>query len=640
MSDQLLQKKRELLKKKRELLDFQESLLAEKQTEPTKVGAVLSGLAQGATFGFADELASVASGVKGALTTPGDLSQRAEAFGLDYATSHADSELRRNELKEAFPKTSFGSELLGGAGSGGALFGALSKTALKSLPLIPRVAGVGAAEGAAFGAGASDPGERLGGAGFGAGVGFVGGPLAVGGISAGMSVLRPIAQRLGDALFGVPRDRAVKMVMQSLDAEDITADEAFTLLRSMGRNATLADLGDAPARLGRVVTAEAGAPASSAKRFLDFRQLESQQQLRQAARRATGASDFDAGVIQVINNAESAAAPLYRQAYEQVITVTHRMLDLLNRDAMKAARRKAAVILRNEGWSTDIVNDVTDVRYMDAVKRALDDQINAAYKAGRSNEARVLTGLKRQFVDEIDAQVPVYAQARQIFSGEAAMRDAAEVGRTMFKGQKMTVRDARSLIENMSESELQAARYGFLEWLSDDLLATAATRNTMANKFANVPKFREMARLLFPTQRHVDDFLRAASAQSRFGQTRNMVTGGSPTARIQTDRQAMSPGLLRVASDAAFSQLNGITSALRLLNANTAPSKEVLEEIGKILFNPRVIPDDLVLGPARFFDIPRTNPLTASGIGGGLVGSQQDDIASLLNADRAPPYNP
>lgn len=617
-AEEILQKKRDLLERKKQLLKWQQSLFAE--DDRYDIGdARISAIGQGLTFGVGDELKALGKGGVSALTTPGTGEQRKEAFGLGYDTSMTQDKIKRDALSEQFPKTTMGFEGLGGAITGGAAFKAMTPL-LKGLSPAARLAGGGAVEGGIYGAAASDPGQRLSGSGAGMLFGALGTPLMVGVGAASMKVLRPAAKRLGEALFGKPRDVAVKRVVAALDAEDITPDEAFTLLRSMGRNATIADLGDAPARLGRVVTSEAGSGASKAKRFLDARQLTQQMELRQTARRATGASNYEKGINEIINSAESKAAPIYSEVYSEVLDVTPAMLDYLERPAIKVARKKAATILRNEGWSTDIADDITDVRYMDAVKRALDDQIGSAKRAGLNNQARVLTQLKRDFVGEVDRQVPRYAEARSVFAGEMAIKDASQFGRNMLIGNKYSARDVAEQISQFGESELQAARVGFLDWMTDELSRTSVKRATLANKFADVPKFRDVVRELFPNQNAVDDFLRAAEAQSRFTQTKNMVTGGSPTARIDADRAALSPGFLRVASDAAVSPASGLSSALRLIRGNTTITPEVIEEIGKILFDPNVIPRQLRPNPLLMpFSIPQASPTTAAGMGGGFT---------------------
>ena len=630
-TEELLLRKRELLQRKKKQLEWQRSLFSQKDRYNDSA-ALTSSVFQGLTQNFGDEALALGSGIEAAIKTPGTLPQRKEAFDIARESSMVADEIRRNALREQYPGTTFGGEALGGVVSGGALFKGLSPL-LKNVGPLPRMAGAGAVEGAIFGAGSS-PDNRLGGAAVGVGFGAATGPFLVGAGTATMKALRPAARRLGEGLFGKPRDRAVKEIIAALDAEDLTTDEAFVLLRSLGRNATFADLGDTLARQGRIVTSELGPSASKAKRFLDARQLTQQRQLRSVARRATGTNDYDSGIIEIINNAESKAGPIYDEVYSEVLDVTPVMIDLLKRPAIKKARRKAEQILRNEGFATDIVNDVTDVRYMDAIKRALDDQIGTASRTGNYNQSRVLTGLKRDFVGELDRQVPRYAEARSVFAGEQAIKEAAENGRTMLVGNKSS-RDIIESINGMGESELRAARIGFLDWLTDELSKTSVKRNTVATKFTDVPKYKEVITELFPDQQAVDSFLKEAAKQVRFNQTKNLVTGGSPTARIQSDRATMDLGLVETALNSTSPQ-GMLSTALRLVKGNTKLTPDVLEEMGKILFDPKIInvgPKALRPNPFMLpFTIPTASPSTAAGMGGGFAGSTMPE--GLLNALR------
>lgn len=618
------------IEKARARIRAQESVVIQEREKTSQAGAFGRGLTQGASFGFADELLANLSGLKTAVTEtgqekPGDTIR---AFIQARDLSMLESQANRGSDRERFPKTALAGELIGGAGTGGATFRALNTAGrVSGLPLAARVPGVGAIEGGLFGAGTANPGERTSGALTGAGIGAIGTPLLAGAGVSATRVLRPFAERLGNSLFGTPADQARKQIIRALDAEDITLDEADVLMRSLGRNTVLADLGDTLTRQGRVVTSELGGGASRARDFLDARQRASGLELTQAARRATGSNDFDRGIIEIVNGAESRAKPIYDEVFSEVLDVTPAMASLLDRPAMKSAQKKAAVILKNEGFSDEIVQDVTDVRYMDAVKRALGDAESSAIRSGNNNQARILGQLRRDFVSEIDSQVPRYAEARSIFAGEQAMRDAADFGRTMLVGKKDPV-DIVEQISSMGESELTAARMGFLRWMSGELASQSVNSNRLANKFADTPKFRQIIQNLFPSQDAVNEFIQTASAQSQFARTRNTILGGSPTARIQADRSAMSPGILGAFAEGAVDPASGLARALSLFGSNTSLSQEVLQEMGEILFNPRIIPSRALRRSTlpSIFEIPRGDPAVTAGSFGGLIGSQQDAI--------------
>jgi hypothetical protein len=442
-----------------------------------------------------------------------------------------------------------------------------------------------------------------------------------------MSVLRPAVRRLGDALLGTPRDRAVKIVRQKLAADEITPDEAIAMVNAHP-GMTIADLGDAVGRAGRTVTARMGPGASKAKRFLDARQLDANMNLRQRARVAAAADDtFDGTVVSVINDAESAASPIYREVYNEVLDVDDVMLDLLKRPAAVTARRKAATLLKNEGFSDEIINDVTDVRYMDAVKRALDDlEVAAMGPHGKpTNNSRVIGQLRRDLVEQIDAQVPRYAEARQIFAGEAKIKEAAEFGRNVLVGKKMgTTDDIVKTLSEMSPNEKKAARIGFLDWLTDEISRTPANRMTVVNRFEMVPKYKDVTRALFENQRAVDDFLNEAATNAQFAKTKNLATGGSPTERISQDVSSLSPGILGTVVDAAASPSSALAGILRNIKGNTQVSDDVLDAMGEILFNPNVVPADLRRGAAGLLDIPRIPRLPAAGMAGGAYAAGID----------------
>lgn len=629
-NEDLIAKKRELLERKRRLLALTESQVVEQPQGPSFGEGVMNSIRGGMMFGFRDEFDAGKDAFVDTLLNPGTPAPLfqpntvIDTFKENFRSRHLDERLSDALFRKDSPKTAFTSEIGGAIVPGVGVYKGVDALA-RSTPTLAKLAGVGAAEGAAFGAGTADPGERLQGAGEGALFGGVGAPLMAGGLNLTKAVLGPVAQRLGDSLFGSPRDRAIREINSALDADEITQDEAIELLRRMGPNAILPDLGDTLARQGRAVTSELGPRASSATRFLDARQLMSQRELRQMARRATGSNNFDKGIIEIVNGAESQAAPIYQEVFSQVLDVTPDMISLLQRPAMKSARRKAATILNNEGFSSDIINDVTDVRYMDAVKRALDDQIGAAVRSGNNNQARVLTGLKNEFINQIDSQVPRYAEARSLFAGEQAIKEAAEFGRGMLTGNRRLA-DIKEQINLMGQSELDAARMGFLDWLEGSLDNQSVRRNTIAQKFADVPKFRETVEALFPTPEAAMQFLDRAAAQAQFARTRNIISGGSQTARIQSDRNALQPGFLSTALDAASGQ-SMIASALQLIRGNTRLSPETLEEMGKILFNPRVSASDLRRPLiTRMIDLPALSQSTIGGASAGIIGTQVDDF--------------
>jgi len=603
--------------KARQRLKDQESvMLREKKNKPGYIAGAINELTDSAMFGFGSEASAGVSALLSTMPGSGYTDRLAENYYNDYANR----EVAQNNYQRDNPNTAFGSQMAGGVLSGLGT-AKLAAPYLRNFSPLGAVSTLGAGEGALYGAGMSPPGDRLMGAATGAGVGGVAAPLILGGGKAAMGVLRPVAKRVQDALFASPRERAKRIIIDAIENEGLTPEEAITIVRNMGDEALLADIGDSLPRLARSVTAEMGPSASRAKLFLDTRQSGQQMRLRQSAREATADGSFDESLVALTNNAESKASPLYDEAYSYVISPTEGMMELMQRPAMQRAINKAKTILKNEGFDPE---DIMNVRFADATKSSLDDQIGAARRQGKANEVRILTRLKNQFVQEIDAQAPVYAEARRVFGGEAAIREAAEFGRNMFRGRSTSVPDAQEAIAAMGESELRAARVGFLDWLADEMSNQSVNRN-FAEKFRAVPKYREFVGLLFPDQNSVDDFLRTAANESTFSRTRNTITGGSPTARIQADRGLLDSGILGTAADAALSQESLILQLLRNLRGNTKMSPEIAKEVGEILFTAR--PSDNILRASPMNrSIPRMNPMSARGVAAGVAGAGQEEI--------------
>ena len=619
---ELNQKRLEAAELRRKLLAREQSLFETGEQAPPKSIGIPRAALQGLTFGFADEIGAGAAAAAHSI-----LSSGSDDFRDVFDDILFNLELDRRRFSKRHPALSIGTEIAGGVAQGGAVLRGAERLA-RNIPTMFRLGGVGALEGSAFGAGTAQPGERLQGAGGGALIGAAGGPIAGGIFSLAGSALRPVVRNLAQSLFDTPKSKASRIIFQALDADDITLDEAEFLLRQLGPQGTLADIGENLTRTARVATAQTGPAAAKARRFLDARQTGQQRRLLQAARRATGSDDFDSGIIEILNNAESKAAGLYDQAFSQVVDVTQPLQSILARPAMKTATKKAATLLRNEGFATEIVGDVTDVRYLDAIKRSLDDQIGVSVRKGQRNNVRVLTELKNDFLSQIDNQVPVYREARNIFAGEAAIRDAADFGRNLLR--KTDVADAAEVVRRMNDSELQAFRIGVLRNLADSLSGTAETRNA-AKRLVETPRFRNLIRTAFPDEDTFEQFLNTARAESTFSQTRGTVLGGSPTARIQADQRQVGGGLLTRLIDSALSPASSIANALRSVTSGNKLTPEVLDEMAKILFDPNVIPKKIrPSAVTSIFDIPPTNPSVFSGRVGGAVGSQQEGLLGVL----------
>jgi len=192
-------------------------------------------IAQGATFGYADEIrARVRTEVDNALTAMG---LPAIYGNKTYEENVAEARGLLHDFAEANPYTAFGLELGGGAATGGV--GAAKVLGVKAIQNAPKLGkylaagGVGAGQGAVAGSGYATEGNRLKGAGMGA---AIGGPLGVAAPAAVSGVRRLLSPKsnVGGAANKLVQEGISLTPGQRLGGVVQTAEDAATSIPILG----------------------------------------------------------------------------------------------------------------------------------------------------------------------------------------------------------------------------------------------------------------------------------------------------------------------------------------------------------------------------------------------------------------------
>ena len=584
----------------------------EAQQQSQFLGAALNSISQGLTFGFGDEMAA---GLAALAKSPFSDKTFGEIYDEQLAVERGN--IQQNSAQ--FPITSLAGNVAGGVVTGGAA-ASLGTRALSKVPLLARLAGLGAAEGALFGAGTADENKLLG-AGQGAAVGAVGAPVGnvVGSLAArgGGKLLKPVIDRL---VLDTPKRQAERIVNRAIQLDDLGPASAQLDLKMLGPKATLADLGDNLSGLARGVTAKPGRARGIASRFLDDRQAGQQKRLLKAAGVDFDIDDFKRSLHSAINSRASAASSFYEDAYSQKLEATDDLVSLLSRPTMKKSLKKAANILRDEGVE---LSEAADVRLVDAAARDISDQIGVALRGGKREKARRLINMRNDLLDMVDDQVPAYKQARNIFSSEAGLRDAANLGRSLF-GRRLDLDDVAVALEQMPDGELQSFQVGAVRGLIDKLESTPESRNA-AQKLIESPRARELLRLAFPDPKTFQKFLNTARAESQFSFTRNRVLGGSPTARISEEVGDLTKSTEIMRSIKSGDSISAGINVLRSIGFGDV-SDETLELVAEKLFSNKS-PLQSVIGsvPRQINEITRQGRAT----GGAVAG-----ISTLMDRQR------
>ena len=438
---------------------------------------------QGVTLGFADEIGAGVAAIPSAIATgrnPVDA----------YREMHQSLADERKAYSEAHPVESAALNIAGGIATGGA---GLAKVGAKTIgmPLGKRIAantGLGAAEGAIAGAGASDPGERLQGAAEGAivggGLGVVGGAI-VGKVQQNTALKREVGEMLKDGstdrkvakymLNGfnkVKKDRvASEAVRQGVDEGVVATIKGATDADkvAMGRMLAVMNRGrqNAKFRAANRATDVVGTSLSKriAKVSLENRKAGAQldgvaKSLRGNPARVDGAvneflADLDSIGVQVTRDADGVIKPVFQGADIEDIGPAENLLRRLIHRMQK---------------------DQYDAYDVHRLKRYIDEQVSYG-KQGEGLTGKtetIVKRLRRNLDQALDSQFDDYKRVNDVYSDTRGVLDSIQD----VAGSKIDIhgRNAEKALGTLSRSLLSniRSRAGLINAIDD--LDQAATR--------------------------------------------------------------------------------------------------------------------------------------------------------------------
>lgn len=447
---------------------------------------------QGATFGFGDE-------AEAALRT---------LVGNDsYDSNHRAINAARDRYVADKPGEALAANLAGSFIAPGGLIGKAVRAATTPRMAIAAAAGGGLATGALTGAGSARPDEsRLEGAGSGALLGAVGSSVgATVGRAAGAGIN---AVRKRAAAAPLPNDKAGAIYLGRLAAGGKTLDDVE---QQVIPGTMLAEVSGRPAEglAGAVVRRTPEAQGKVADIFEARRDSRAGDLLRQVQSDVAGGADFTINQISKLSDlGKKRSAPLYEMAFNRAAPVQSARIDeLMSLPPFQAAYERAQRIAQLDGRSipNHAPGQPLELRTLDYVKKGLDDLIYGSKRDPQSSigreELRLIDGLRKEFVNEVDLNSPVaYQQARRVYSNAARVNEAAEAGRDAWKNGPEYVTDFLS-DQAISMSEKEAFRAG----------ASAGFKEMASKRRDGQELFRAM------DSRHMRDVAQALSGDSLGG---------------------------------------------------------------------------------------------------------------------------
>lgn len=421
-----------------------------------------------------------------------------------------------------------------------------------------------------------------------------GGGLGLLGPAVGQAVgagARAVVNRLGPGA-----SRAQRAFGRAAGADAI--DDIGGRLGAMGDDAMPMDLGPNLQRQAGALAATPGRAQGIVRSAIAERQGASGGRVAGALDDALGQSVDTLSVADdIIARRGAAAKPLYDAAYSKPVPFTKELEDLLKRPSVARALSKARGLAADEGipsqqWFANIADDgtvtiknVPDVRQLDLTKRALDDMISTAQRAGNNNEARILTQQKNLLLGMIDEAVPEYAAARQAFSGPTAVLDAMDEGRNAFKN-SVTPSQLRKQLSGMGQAEREAYIQGARSQVAD-IMGTARNDALAARAAFQKGYNREKLEILVGKDQ-AKRLLDSLEAETAFTRTRDVVTGNSETAARLAAQSEVGAGNRGAGVLEQAGNLNFGTAAARLGDrllggARSAAQNRTNEELARLL---------------------------------------------------------
>lgn len=501
-------------------------------------------------FGVRDEMIGGGEFVKKFVTSGGDIDQASQAYSDAAERVRAEQEVAREDYGPV-------PEIVGGFGTTGiakgfqmapTLAGRVKQSALTG-------GGFGAVTGATQGEGGvtnrllSAAEGGLTGAVLGPVVTEVGGPL-IGGIVRGAKAGK---QGFGNAVQFV-RSRGQNTdarLARALNQQRQTPQQGIARLDEVDQAAkfgktqldpefTLADLGPSTRDLADTAALVSSEARGESGKFLQDRSQGQYGRINDYLRRSLNVTrdNFAKTQAKLVNDQRQLSKTAYDQAYGTKAefdvgnVLFNKQLEAFETTGPLARALNRARSLFIDKSRAPGYQAINSIQRFDIGKRALDDMIEAASRAGRNNEARMLIDLKKELVSVADNATTVngkslYQGARDVYSSRAELLEALDEGRKFMRGDaEITAQQYKA----MGTGEKRMFRVGLAREVRKDL-GRKRVGTDMIGHF-DKPNVREvLEEIMSPAKAR--QFYQLIDLEQAMAATNQAVRGNSRTAERQ-----------------------------------------------------------------------------------------------------------
>jgi hypothetical protein len=546
-------------------------------------------LAQGATFGFADELESLVKSLAGQGT---------------YEQNLAALELAKQKYGQQNPKTALATEIAGGLPYALLPFLGTARYAQMAREASPLVrAGVtagssavtGALTGALGGAGAAGVGERMAGAQAGGTLGgIVGGaaPAVTKGLGmAGSKVVDvtsgiPVVQQVGKAVgmaTGQTVDaanRAKAKLLEAMYRDKVSPADLEKMIQAATKPVGIVDIaGENVKSLADVAQKYPSEARQAAKVALEERAAGQGERIQgDISKYLGGFTDPFEYTTAIAQRQKQLSSPLYQKAYSYGEVTDPKVLKFLELPQFKTAAKEAQGLLAAEGRAVDMSRPTVET--LDNIKRGLDalieketDSFGKVSKLGQIYKTK-----KNEFLSELDSAVPDFGRARAAFAGEAELLDATKLGKDFYK---QTAAEANRTFAKLSPSEQEAYKVGALDAVKEKIQTSKDTADIRKRIFGS-PAERNRVSSLFPDNDTFKQFEKDMMTESMMRKTQEKILGNSATVERQLGVQSLEAEPSFLGQMIEQGPLRGTLGYLKAQGQGVAG--QTAEELGPMLF--------------------------------------------------------
>lgn len=554
---------------------------------------VVSRSADGLMFGFGDE---IAAGI------------RAPISGRSYTEELAEQERLTNAEKRRAGGAGTVAELAGGLrtalGMAGRGYSMGTNAAVRGEGL-NRIAMGTLADGLIVGGltGAGAPGDfetRAKNTLIGAGVGGATGlatPYVTKAITAAAEpIIAPVMARLR------PQTYANKAIGGTLDRAGMTADDvALQLQRAADDGQDMFNVADALGHAGRrdlsTVVRTPNNMRQTAVDTLTGRQMGQGERLSNALAEGFAAPDTAAQRVAMLTSARNEAADV---AYELArkgagaVDVSDAIKvadDIVSPGVNKIATPASniaddsleSVVGRVRAKLTDGRSNLTDFNSVLRVKQDISDMIETAKRAGKGNQARVLTQINKKLDGALEKASAGYRAANDAFRRQSLAIDAIDAGKTAASG-RMRAADTIPAFNRASPEQQAAFRAGYVDPYIARVESMASSPTTNKARILQTGKTsQEFPAFAAPGKG--DQLQSRIAREQRMFETANAALGGSKTADNLADAAEMAKfdpavmtNLLRGRPVQAI-----IDAVTRVMNEAKGMPPAVIDQVAKVL---------------------------------------------------------